>query len=161
MLNAFRHQRFLRFLLMLLDLLNTRSAQRLSASKVSALSGRRRNSTVLERAQRLSASKVSALAAAAPREVSRAGCSTPFGIKGFCAESAQNTLLGISTVLNAFRHQRFLRLGIRSGLKDHGNVLNAFRHQRFLRRNSRSASMTTGSAQRLSASKVSAPLQGP
>ena len=62
----------------------------------------------LESAQRLSASKVSARIAAA-------------------------WVFGVCRVLNAFRHQRFLRTTSDYVPLDVVYVLNAFRHQRFLR----------------------------
>ncbi len=181
------------------------SAQRLSASKISALSKRRRLSTGNRSAQRLSASKISASISTHLREPSAKACSTPFGIKDFCVAQQTHTrgttmmcstpfgikdfcvcnfpllrrvlhhcaqrlsaskisalidkksLLEFLIVLNAFRHQRFLR--IHHSLQRHliFPVLNAFRHQRFLRRSERCSSRpSSDSAQRLSASKISA-----
>ncbi len=86
-LNAFRHQRFLR-----MYRADTRTgcscAQRLSASKISAC--------FYDVANRL------------PER-----CSTPFGIKDFCVGSERGAQWNRQRVLNAFRHQRFLRLARR------------------------------------------------
>ena len=111
-------------------------------------------------------------------------CSTPFGIKDSCGGAGDYARYGspVVKVLNAFRHQRFLRTTptIRSRSSSRRGaqrlsaskipaaaadgvlclafeVLNAFRHQRFLRP---AFSSTTPSlrrcAQRLSASKIPA-----
>ncbi len=89
-------------------------------------------------------------------------CSTPFGIKDFCAGYHDNRPHVKIPVLNAFRHQRFLRssrlvtltVGLTRAQRLSASkisapqdvpirdfqvhiVLNAFRHQRFLRAASR------------------------
>ena len=155
-------------------------AQRLSASKVTARRSVLARSTKSKGAQRLSASKVTAprrrqhegsamtvLNAFRHQRLLRASvsvdcpnrtecstpfgikgycaggnnqlqqlyfkCSTPFGIKGYCARRNRNRNPQDGRVLNAFRHQRLLRVmpGTASPLSLH--VLNAFRHQRLLR----------------------------
>ena len=83
MLNAFRHQRLLRIALGGENEIPV-SAQRLSASKVTAPATVSASAPQLSGAQRLSASKVTA-----PRGLS--------------------TLIECAQVLNAFRHQRLLR----------------------------------------------------
>ena len=81
-LNAFRHQRFLHPR-PLNETARTACAQRLSASKVSALDWGDADENHLGR------------------------CSTPFGIKGFCTQRHRPASRS-RVVLNAFRHQRFL-----------------------------------------------------
>ena len=133
-LNAFRHQRFL---------------HRPRRDRT-----RRRSPSTC--AQRLSASKVSARIDPVTAATLAVGCSTPFGIKGFCTSSggAGRTWNGCAQRLSASKVSA--QWWKRRYLENH-RVLNAFRHQRFLHRRPHAAVQGRGScAQRLSASKVSA-----
>ena len=107
-------------------------AQRLSASKITALSLALPTTIAATCAQRLSASKITALGGADCRGTPIPSCSTPFGIKDYCTNPRpfdRPTHL----VLNAFRHQR---------------LLHAHDYPRRF--------AIVGSAQRLSASKITA-----
>jgi len=108
------------------------------------------------------------------------GCSTPFGIRGLCTRDRGACRHPRVQVLNAFRHQRSLHaegfrpataeemcstpFGIRGlctwmlagVLRPIHRVLNAFRHQRSLHVRAAVELRPHRSAQRLSASEVSA-----
>ena len=179
-LNAFRHQRILHLddLARLVE--HRRRAQRLSASKNSALERylaaeqqllmcstpfgikefctsqcvwRTRSSSI--GAQRLSASKNSA-----PRQMlfvhaTLGRCSTPFGIKEFCTCPSTSAPSRPAWCSTPFGIKEFCTTPMLSG-PGRRTVLNAFRHQRILHHPHAIRSRTTYCAQRLSASKNSA-----
>ena len=107
-------------------------------------------------AQRLSASEVSAPAGMRASTLAAASCSTPFGIRGLGTARKSRIEFILPCVLNAFRHQRSRHLRYLF-LMGHGRfVLNAFRHQRSRHTIDRAPTSCVPSAQRLSASEVSA-----
>ena len=164
--------------------LGLKCAQRLSASTIPAPACARaiNCSCTATGAQRLSASTIPAQDFPGMVEDWIWQCSTPFGINDSCTQRPAARGSGHPSVLNAFRHQRFLhpsrwtwassptvsaqRLSastipapdvLQVRFQRHG-VLNAFRHQRFLHlppeRRARMVSLF--GAQRLSASTIPA-----
>ena len=160
MLNAFRHQRLLRPDARLRPPRSSNCAQRLSASKVTAQALAIQPCHYLPQCSTPFGIKGYCARIAHRKDLTDpVSCSTPFGIKGYCAFRSLTHCVRDPLVLNAFRHQRLLRhtanrLGPLAEL-----VLNAFRHQRLLRRAWPAHRATLRCAQRLSASKVTAHYQ--
>ena len=163
-LNAFPHQRFLHTPMAFRSSLTFFQCSTPFGIKGFCTSHRTVTSTAssARSAQRLSASKVSAHRGGRYEVELFHQCSTPFGIKGFCTctpalnrggwrnGSAQRLSASkvsalrqatasrdSHTVLNAFRHQRFLHRWRTQLRRGRFQVLNAFRHQRFLHRDYR------------------------
>ena len=178
-LNAFRHQRFLR--LRGTSRFTGRCAQRLSASKIPAdafvIGGNKYTMCSTPFGIKDSCGAASAAVATAPRTSAQrlsaskipaadllrfddglGECSTPFGIKDSCGLPVGTGCTGQSRyrVLNAFRHQRFLRIMAAVPVVQEERCSTPFGIKDSCGRNTQTTVNSINSAQRLSASKIPA-----